>query len=218
MTQTNDPTDLTTEPATPTEAVEKAGEPEGGPVVAPSDKRFTVKWLIIASLLPILAGGWFLYDGFVGYPEHNRELAEMQAERDAAADAGDMGTADAISERIKEHGTEKDSLSILIQQALGFALPIFGIAMGVWTLRDARGELRLDADDTLHAPGHPSVRPGQITSIDDTRWDRKGKSFVSYDVDGQTGTLKIDDFVRQRPPTDKIHDRIVYLHKQHAAT
>ena len=48
-----------------------------------------------------------------------------------------------------------------------------------------------------------------ITAIDKRQWDRKGIAYVDYEVNGTHGRLKLDDFVYEREPTDRIYDAIV---------
>jgi hypothetical protein len=49
-----------------------------------------------------------------------------------------------------------------------------------------------------------------ITELDKRLWDRKGIAMVSYELPGGggSGTLKLDDFIYEREPTDEIYKRI----------
>ena len=40
-------------------------------------------------------------------------------------------------------------------------------------------------------------------------WDRKGIAWIKYKTaDGQTGEMRLDDFLYDRPPTDAIYERV----------
>jgi hypothetical protein len=138
----------------------------------------------VVVLMFLAMGGWFLYDGFIGYPAEN-EAARAQGHREPHSD-----------------------LDLALQKALGTTLPPIGIAMLVWALYNSRGSYRLSGS-TLHVPGHPPVELDQIRRIDKNLWDRKGIAFIDYErPDGTESRLKLDDFVYEREPTDAIFERI----------
>ena len=181
---------------------------QAGPIVARPSNDYRVRRYIMCALL-FGFGLYFLYDGYVGYPQMNREIAELERQQEAAGARGDSTEAVRVGEELKELGGAKSDLDILIQKILGFALPVLSAAYLLWTLRNSRGEYRLDADGTLHVPGHPPVPLSGVTGVDRSKWDRKGIARVDYAVGGQSGTLTLDDFVYQREPTDAIYDRVV---------
>lgn len=144
------------------------------------------------STLLLVMGGWFAYDGFITYPRHN-ELHMLHV-KDPANYPQDYPTHNAAS--------------IRLQKILGFTLPVAGVGLLAWTLYNSRGAYRL-AGDTLSVPGHPDVPLSAITQIDKSKWDRKGIAHLSYALpDGRTGRLTLDDFVYDRPPTDRILETI----------
>ncbi len=160
---------------------------------------------LMAGLL-VGAGLWFAYDGWVGWPEHNRKLGEIR--RQVVERRGDRDAAAAAKVKLGTMSKEKSSTDILIQKLLAISLPPLGIALLIWALRNSRGEYRL-AGDTLHVPGHPPVRLEQIVRVDKRLWDRKGIAYVEYEIPGRpAGRMKIDDFVYERQPADKIFQRI----------
>ena len=181
------------------------------PIVARASRGFNAKW-VVAGLVLVAVGAWFAYDGWVAWPAETAEYQRLTAEIEQASANFDTERAGELQTERDEYSNHNDT-SILLQRVLGFLLPLMGLAVIAWTLYEARGELVLDDQDVLHAPGHPPVPLTAVQSVDDSRWDRKGKSFVTYEVDGKTGTLKLDDFVRERPPTDAIHDLVVGAHK-----
>lgn len=154
-------------------------------------------------------GLWFGYDGFVGWPQGNARLAAFDRDIKQAQEAGNQKLADELGAKKKESGlTFRSDTDLLIQKLLCFALPPLGIAYLAWTLYNSRGEIRL-TDETLYAPGHPPVPLEAIKSLDDSKWDRKGIAYADYELPGgKAGSIRLDDFVYDRPPIDAIHDRI----------
>jgi hypothetical protein len=179
----------------------------GGDIVARPGKDYRNRRYIMVALL-VGAGLWFAYDGYVGWPEHNRKLAEVRRQVDEAERSGDEQAAANARTTLGGMSKEKSPTDMLIQKLLGFTLPPLGIALLVWGLYNSRGEYRLSGT-TLHVPGHPPVTFDQITRIDKRLWDRKGIAYIDYNVPGQrAGRLRLDDFVYERKPTDQIFERI----------
>jgi len=142
------------------------------------------RYLIVAAC--ILLGAYFMYDGFVGYPNQNANAFKLDPNAKQP----------------------QSDLDIVIQKVLGIVLPIVGVAYLVWTLRNSRGEVRLSGS-VLHAPGHPPIPIDAITQIDKQKWDLKGVAFLHYELSsGTKGRLRLDDFVYERKPIDEIYKRI----------
>jgi hypothetical protein len=187
------------------------------PIVAPASRGFNLKW-IIAGVVLIGVGGWFVYDGFYNWPKQQAEYEQATEDARQADLDGNIALRDEIIIRRDDEMKERSDNDILLNRLFGIVLPLAGLGLIAWTLYEARGEVKLDDQDVLHVPGHPPVPLTAITAIDDSRWERKGKSFVTYDTGGQTGTLKLDDFIRERPPLDAIHDLAVDAHKLNTET
>ena len=172
-----------------------------------SDRRYYRRFLIIG----IAALGWALYclyDGFIGYPRERDAFRRLDAEIKAAQERG--APYDHLLDEQKRYKNHNDA-SIMLQRGLGFALPPLALLMLIRWLYISRGEIRIDDDDTLHAPGHPPIPAAAVTAIDDDLWDRKGIAYVEYELPGgASGTVRLDDFVYERPPVDAIHDRLAH--------
>ncbi|MEM7809774.1 MAG: hypothetical protein AAF561_16815 [Planctomycetota bacterium] len=197
--------------------VEDAPVPPPGPHEARGGSYFrNVRYVIFLAILGM--GGWFMYDGFVKWPNENTVYERLKAEVDLADDEGrDTDRKDAMDEMVALgiDGPDKphSDLSILLQKVLGFTLPPIGLVLLIRWLYISRGVVRLDENDVLHAPGHPPVAMDDVKEIDDRQWERKGISHIGYSVDGSEGSVKLDDFVYERAPIDAIHDRLVHLKK-----
>jgi len=157
----------------------------------------------IMAALTVVMGFWFGYDGFVRWPAENDQITKIETE----IPSQDQATAARLAAELKDHSKHSD-MDILLQRVLAFSLPPLGILLLIWALYNSRGEYRL-ADDTLCLPGHPPIPLASIRELDQTAWDRKGIARVSYELaDARSGTAKLDDFVYDRDPTDKIYDQI----------
>lgn len=174
-------------------------------VARPGQYYRNTRYLMCALLVG--AGLWFGYDGWKGWPEHNREVAEVKRRISDAESAGDQNAAAAARTELGKMDEEKSSSDILLQKVLAVSLPPVGIGLLAWALYNSRGRYRL-AGRTLHVPGHPPVSFDQITRLDKRLWDRKGIAFVDYEAGQAKGTIKLDDFVYDRVPTDQIYERI----------
>lgn len=185
---------------------EQPAATEDGDIVARAGRYYRNTRYIMAVLL-IGMGGWFAYDGWVAWPEGNRKIAELRTQLTAAQDAKDDAKAGQLSEELKDYTYHNDA-AILLQKILAFTLPPLGLGLLAWALHNSRGEYRLSGQ-TLSVPGHPPITLDQVRAIDRTLWDRKGIAYIEYDAPPHPpGKLRLDDFVYERGPTDRIFQRI----------
>jgi hypothetical protein len=171
--------------ASPDSAAPAHADHDGGEIVARAGRYYrNARYLM--TVLFVGAGLWFAYDGWVGYPKHN-----------ARVDAGE----------IRE--TKHTDTDIRLQRILGVALPVAGVLFLCWALYNSRGAYRLSGD-TLHVPGHPPIPLDQIEELDKAKWDKKGIAYVNYRPSDapNMSSARLDDFVYQQAPTDRIVERI----------
>ncbi|MGC4031557.1 MAG: hypothetical protein QM754_07460 [Tepidisphaeraceae bacterium] len=192
-----------TETVTPSQ--EEAAPTPAGPIVGTAGRYYrNARYIMTAGL--VIMGAYFAYDGYVGYPKKNRQIAEIAAMIDQTKQGSeDWIKLDQLRTKL---GTPESDTSIGTQIFLGYALPVGAIAYLVYFLRKSRGKIRLDGD-VLSVPGHPPVPLSAITAIDDSLWKKKGIAKLSYDTNGQKGVIILDDFVYQQTPTDAIYDRVL---------
>jgi hypothetical protein len=178
------------------------------PIVALPDRKFFIKRMVIAAVVVGFAA-FFLYDGFVRYPNHNRKVEAVEAKRKALDASASVDQTAPIDKELRDLGNKKSDFDILLQRLIGFALTPVGLFLLFKFLRESRGELKLDGD-VIYVPGHPPVPIPSITAVNNVRWEKKGIAIFDYRLaDGTSGRFKIDDFVFVRPPTDAIHDEIL---------
>ena len=175
-------------------------------IVATADNWDRGKKVVIALVLIVYCGGFFLYDGFIGWPDRNQKLDQLDKQRDRTTDSAEKVR---LTSEMEKLGGHKSSLDILLQKVIGFiALPA-----GVWylinTFRKSRGEIRISGS-TVYVPGHPPIPLESITAVDNRRWQKKGIAVVEYSLPGQPARkFTLDDFIYRREPTDKIYDAIL---------
>ena len=170
--------------ATPQEPQSSSQEPEGAsqPIVAQPATYYRWTRYIMAVIL-VAYGAWSCYDGFYNWP--NWKTLHP-------------------NDRYKE----KSQTDILFNQVIGVILPPAGVLLLILCMRNSRGEYRLE-DNVLYVPGHPPVPLERITVAHKELWERKGIVYLDYDISGAPpGKLKLDDWVYEREPTDKIFDQI----------
>jgi hypothetical protein len=155
------------------------------------------------SVMLVVFGVLFAYDGFVAWPKQNAEIDQLGKQIEEARKNGEdrkVSELDARRSHIKLHS----DMDILMQKVLAFVLIPGGVALLAWSFYQSRGQYRL-AENVLHVPGHPPVPLDAITSIDKTRWERKGIAQLDYELPGGAkGIVTLDDFVYQQRPTDDI--------------
>src|SRR5687768_5541148 len=154
---------------------------DGGEIVARAGGYYR-KARYVMVLVMIAAGAWFAYDGWVGYPEENRQYADVSTKLKTARDVGDTASEAKLLEQLKEL-KEHSGKDIALQRLLAVVCPLFGIAFLCWTFYRSRGAYRL-AGDTLHVPGHPPIPLERIEALDKEKWQKKGIAFVEYKLDG----------------------------------
>jgi len=169
-----------------------------GAIVAKAGRYYRVARYLMTLLL-MGYGAWSIYDGFYSWP--NWPITHPE-------------------EKPKTH------TDIMLNQVLGVALPPMGFAILAWAVYNSRGEYRME-NGVVSIPGHPPVPLDKIHSVNRELWDRKGIAFVEYDLSeaptaaksggvvsysgasqGAKGTFRLDDFVYEREPTDKIFKTI----------
>ncbi len=174
------------------------------PIVARAGRYFRNTRYLMA-LLVLGFGIACIYDGWVGWPRQNLKRQRVEAELKAAQRRGDQA---AVERLTPQRGEIKTATDLMIQKALGVALPPLAVLLLVRALYVSRGEYRLEAG-VLHVPGHPPIPLASITAVDRKLWDRKGILYFEYRLeDGAAGRVKLDDFVYARGPTDAIVEQI----------
>lgn len=170
------------------------------PIVARAGRYYrNARYLMFVIIVSM--GAWFMYDGFVAYPESNRRYDSLVKDLDRLEKDPKRDEATYLSVTLQVKSMSRhDEFSILLQKILGFTLPPAGIGLLVYWLRKSRGEIRLE-NGVLSIPGSPSVSLSSIDELDKDLWDRKGIVTAYYTLDDNTtGKFSLDDFIYQAHP------------------
>jgi hypothetical protein len=203
--------DLPEPDSTPDFSVEGSDESfaprDTGPIVALPTRNWRIKQLIVAlvalviGILFVRDGGWFppVGDEWSNYRKENAAYL-------AKIGIGDPATQPADSQHLSK--VPHSDLDIFLQKLLATVCIPFGLFWAFRCFKLSSGEYRLTGN-TLQVPGHPPVELEEIVAIDRRKWDRKGIAYLTYEkTGGPTGVITLDDFIFERPPTDKIFEII----------
>lgn len=172
----------------------------------PAEARVTAIWKkqkLFVSLFMIAIGGWFFYDGFVGYPKSNvRWNAHEQFKKEERLTHWPDY---AKSQGWDEHPPHKQltQQDIVGQFAFGGLTALLGlITLAYWATQKGR-VVRTDAD-SVHTPAGRRVPFLAITGVGKKKWEAKGLATVRYEIDGQKGEFELDDYKFDRDPIHQV--------------
>ena len=164
--------------------------------------------MIFLAVIALALGGWFLYDGLVGYPA-KQQIAEKfeQINQKYGQDYAKHW------EKLRRKHHWPVSPTIVtdsdIQTQFYYAIPclIFGVmSAGGFFLMNRRW---IEADDEgLKTSRGQHARWDQITSVDKRRWDKKGIAIVHYDHNGKDQRITLDDWKYDPAATAAILQRV----------
>ena len=174
------------------------------------EARVTPIWKkqkLFVALFLIAMGGWFYFDGKVGYPRSNERY-------NAWAKFRSDGNLQDWPVFAKEHGwvekpPEHEFTRAQIQGQ--FVYGTLGAVLGLITLAYwfTQKDRVLSADDeAVTTPAGTRVPFAAITGLGLKKWDSKGLATVRYGIDGRKGAFVVDDYKFDTDPTRKILDEI----------
>lgn len=163
----------------------------------------------VIGAMMLLFSGWFLYDGFVGYPLQQKiwndyhqivqdnpgdpvEHARLWAEH-AEANGWETSTP-------KKEITDKD---IFTQKIIATITAPVGLYF-LWTFLMTRGRWVEVDEQVISTSTGKRATYDEITSIDKSRWQRKGIAVVHFGQGGSADRIILDDWKYEREPTKRI--------------
>jgi hypothetical protein len=181
------------------------------------EARVTSIWtkqkLFVAVFL-IAMGGWFFFDGKVGYPRSNVRYQAWAKFRDDGnlQDWPDYAKQHGWVEKPPEHAfTDAQIKGQFFYGTLGAT---GGLITLLYVLAQMGRTLRLD-DDAVTTPAGKRVPFAAITGLGLKNWESKGLATVRYQIDGRKGSFVVDDYkfntVQTREIFDEIKARVVAL-------
>ncbi|MCC5829427.1 MAG: hypothetical protein JJU36_08265 [Phycisphaeraceae bacterium] len=154
---------------------------------------YLIRMLLLAGMTTAFSG-WFLYDGFVGYPGKQRifqAFEEYQREGDVdgvtAVQRWNRDRQDRTSEIYgfprspegQNPASKVDDKDILTQKLIGFGLLPFALASIAWVVVHLGRWVGL-TDDALMISSGQKAPINAIRKLDKTRWFKKGIAVVTY--------------------------------------
>ncbi len=169
------------------------------------------RWRLAGVGLATLAfGGWFWYDGAIGYPKKQKiQLAFQEVQQDHPdtwqSVWNQMATENGWS--TEQPGEPMTDMSIYTQYIFAAICIPIGLLFGAAYLNAARRWVAID-DEALTTNAGQRVTWDQVESIDKSRWDTKGIAVVHYRNDAGGGRVVLDDWKFERAPTDQILEKL----------
>lgn len=176
----------------------------------PAEARVTSIWKkqkLFISLFLIAIGGWFFWDGAVGYPKSNERFLKYEEYENARNMAGWREYAKSrgwVTE--KPHKLHKQQ-DINVQFVLAGLLAVIGSTVLIYWLTQKGRVLRSD-EQAVFTPSGTRVPFEAITGLGKKNWDAKGLATVRYQIGGKQRQFVIDDYKFDPDPTRQIFAEI----------
>jgi hypothetical protein len=174
------------------------------------EARVTPIWKkqkLFVALFMIAFGGYFFYDGAIGWPRGNErflkyeEFAQAQNLDGWNAYAKERGWSTKKPEKLH---TRAD---IVGQYVFGSIFTLIGlVTLGYWA-QQIRRTLKLD-DEAVTSPAGTRVPFESITGLGLKKWESKGLATVRYEITGRKGEFIVDDYKFDTDTTRQILEEV----------
>jgi hypothetical protein len=189
------------------------------------EARITPIWKkqkLFVALFLLAFGGWFFYDGLVGYPKQNARYAVWRRAKVEGNETiwADYAKANGLkldhwANYAREHNWRDDALppqaltdsQIRGQFVFGTITVVIGLIVLAYWKRQIGRKLSLD-DEAVTSPAGTRVPFTAITGLGLKKWESKGYATVRYELDGRKGQFLIDDYKFDTEPTRQIVEEI----------
>ena len=174
------------------------------------EARVTPIWRkqkLFVAVFMIAFGGYFFYDGAIGWPRSNERYYKSQEFKKTNDDPGWKAYAKqrGWSEKAPEKAYKKSEIDM--QYVYGVILAVVGlVTLGYWA-QQIRRTLKLD-DEAITSPAGTRVPFQSITGLGLKKWESKGYATVRYEVNGRKGEFLIDDYKFDTDTTREIVDML----------
>jgi hypothetical protein len=174
------------------------------------EARVTPIWRkqkLFVALFMIAFGGYFFYDGAIGWPRNNERFVKHEEFEKAKDPEGWKAFAKerGWSQNKPEKFYKKEEIDG--QFLYGALCAIVGlITLGYWA-QQVRRTLKLD-DQSVTSPAGTRVPFESITGLGLKKWDTKGLATVRYELGGRKGEFIVDDYKFDPDTTRKILEEI----------
>ena len=179
------------------------------------DARISKEWrrrMLFMLFMVSTISAWFLWDGYVTWPngaERHAEFVEIEA---AMVASGKIEAVEhqahgaevneylriAWERHAKQAGYKRDmpkertDASIREQRMIGWVMMTGSVFFGLWVLWNHKLSVRAEGDVVIGTSGQ-RVELDSIVKIDRKQWQKKGIAYAIYEVDGKQKRLCLDD-------------------------
>ena len=172
-------------------------------VVARISKEWRRRMLFMFFMIFGIAA-WFLYDGYILWPDEAQRHVEYHEIKDTLIEAGDAVDEESTSVRLawERHAREMDygrnipkermDDDIREQREIGWVMIIGALLYGVWIAWNHTRQVSAEGDIVIGASGE-RVDINSITAIDRKKWKDKGIAYGIYEEGGKQRRLCFDE-------------------------
>lgn len=172
-------------------------------VVARISKEWRRRMLFMFFMIFGIAA-WFLYDGYILWPDEAQRHVEYLEIKDTLIEAGDAVDEESTSVRLawERHAREmyyrrnipKERMDddIREQRVIGWVMIIGALLYGVWIAWNHTRQVSAEGDIVIGASGE-RVDINSITAIDRKKWKDKGIAYGIYEEGGKQRRLCLDE-------------------------
>ena len=172
-------------------------------VTARVSKEWRRRMLFMLFMISGIAA-WFLYDGYILWPEEAQRHVEYLEIKDTLIEAGDAVDGESTSVRLAwdRHAREMDYQrnipkermddDIREQRVIGWVMIIGALLYGAWIAWNHTRQVSAEGDIVIGASGE-RVDINSITAIDRKKWKDKGIAYGIYEEGGKQRRLCLDE-------------------------
>ena len=172
-------------------------------VVAGISKEWRRRMLFMLFMIFGIAA-WFLYDGFILWPDEAERHAEYTEILDGLIEAGDAVDEESTSVRLawerhaREQGyrrnipKERTDGAIREQRVIGWTLMVGALFYAAWIAWNHTRKVTAQGEIVIGASGE-RVELDSITAIDRKKWKNKGIAYAIYEDGGKRRRLCLDE-------------------------
>ena len=147
---------------------------------------------------------WFLYDGYILWPDEAQRHTEYLEIKDALIEAGDVVDEKSTSVRLawERHARELDYRrnipkertegDIRDQRVIGWTMMVGALLYGAWIAWNHTRQVRAEGEIVIGASGE-RVGLDSIIAIDRKKWKDKGIAYGIYKKGGKQRRLCLDE-------------------------
>lgn len=169
----------------------------------------------IIAVMSVFMTAFFLYDGFIGYPDSQKLYEKFKAFQESHEDLGEaellkQWNAHAAQNQLpvenkvkKLLDLEKTDSDIRTQRILGFILVPLSFMVCLSFMRWLKQTVTCDDSGVSNSKGQTASWESMV-KLDKTRWPKKGIAYLHFKEGDVEQRMLIDDFKYERDPTEQI--------------